>query len=67
MATTSKRLIKTVMGPVGSGCIVSVYRLPESEEYLVRVNNSPASHGYYTDDKDDALATAAAMASKAGR
>ena len=54
------RKIAVYKGEAGSA---SVYR-KEGGEFFVRLDGSPPSHGYYTDDRDDAMMTAKYMASE---
>lgn len=43
---------------------VSINRTGYDKEMIVRVKGSPADHGYFTDDPQDALDTAKAMVAK---
>ncbi len=50
--------------PIGNGCSVRVYRKAVTDEYVVRMygpDNRAHTDGYYTDNRDDAFATAKAM------
>lgn len=41
--------------------LVNVYRVSETNEYLCRLQGADVGEGYWTDDRADALATAARM------
>jgi RadC-like JAB domain len=59
----TRRKIASVKGAVST---VTVYRLPDTNEYLAKIDGSPPDHGYFTDDKGDAMATAKHMADHPG-
>jgi hypothetical protein len=55
------RLIKSLQSAT-TGQIIRIYRDSACNEYIVRVARQPLCD-YFTDDKEDALATAQLMAS----